>query len=75
MSKKVLITGASGMVGHYLVEKCMDRGYQVIATDLRYNEVFDKHHDDTFEFVKADLRNFNECKEVVKGVDIVFHVA
>ena len=71
----LLITGASGMVGHYLVEKCMDRGYQVIATDLRYNEVFDKHHDDTFEFVKADLRNFNECKEVVKGVDIVFHVA
>jgi len=23
MSKKVLITGASGMVGHYLVQKCM----------------------------------------------------
>jgi GDP-L-fucose synthase len=75
MSKKVLITGASGMVGHYLVEKCIDREYQVRATDLRYNEVFDKYSADTFEFVNADLRNFNECKEVVKNVDVVFNVA
>ena len=75
MSKKVLITGASGMVGHYLVQKCMDRGYNVRATDLRYNKVFDKYFADTFEFVKSDLRNFKECKKVVKDVDIVFHVA
>jgi GDP-L-fucose synthase len=73
-NKKVLITGASGMVGHYLVQKCIDRGYQVRATDLRYNEVFDKYIDN-FEFVKSDLRNFNECKDVVKGIDVVFNVA
>jgi GDP-L-fucose synthase len=72
---KVLITGASGMVGHYLVQKCMYRGYNVRATDLRYNEIFDKYFADTFEFVKADLRNFEECKEVVKDMDVVFHVA
>ncbi len=75
MSKKVLITGASGMVGHYLVEKCIDREYQVRATDLRYNGAFDKYLTTAFEFVKSDLRNFNECKEVVSGIDIVFHVA
>ena len=75
MGKKVLITGASGMVGHYLVQKCMDRGYNVRATDLRYNEIFDKYFEDTFEFVKANLRNFEECKKVVKDVDVVFHVA
>jgi GDP-L-fucose synthase len=72
---KVLITGASGMVGHYLVQKCMYRGYNVRATDLRYNEIFDKYFEDTFEFVKTDLRNFEKCKEVVKDIDVVFHVA
>ena len=39
---RVLITGASGMVGHYLVEKCIEREYSVVATDIRYNDVFDK---------------------------------
>ena len=76
MSKRVLITGASGMVGHYLVDKCMERGYEVRATDLHYNSVFDKHKPMfRFEFQEADLRNFKECKKVVDGVDIVFHVA
>ena len=75
MSKKVLITGASGMVGHYLVQKCMDRGYEVRATDLRYNEIFDKYVENRFNFVQTDLRNFEECKKVVKDIDVVFHVA
>ena len=72
---RVLITGASGMVGHYLVQKCMDRGYNVRATDLRYNEIFNKYFTDTFEFVESDLRHFEECKKVVKDIDVVFHVA
>ena len=40
MTQKVLITGAVGMVGHYLVKKCVDRGYFVRATDIRYNDIF-----------------------------------
>jgi GDP-L-fucose synthase len=78
MSKKVLITGAVGMVGHYLVKKCVDRGYFVRATDIRDNDVFAnicEGHQKQFEFVKADLRNFSESKEVVKDMDVVFHVA
>ena len=72
--KKVLITGASGMIGHYLVKKCLDKGYEVRATDLRYNNEFDKHLF-KFEFVEADLTEFSSCEEVVKGMDIVFNVA
>ena len=73
---RVLITGASGMVGHYLVEKCIERKYSVVATDIRYNAVFDKYEDlFRFEFKKADLTNFEKCKEVVTDIDVVFHVA
>lgn len=73
---RVLITGASGMVGHYLVEKCIEREYSVVATDIRYNAVFDKYEDlFRFEFKQADLTNFEKCKEVVKDIDVVFHVA
>ena len=59
------------MVGHYLVKKCVDRGYFVRATDIRDNDVFAnicEGHQKQFEFVKADLRNFSECKEVVKDM-------
>ncbi len=73
---RVLITGASGMVGHYLVEKCIEREYSVVATDIRYNDVFDKYKDlFKFEFKKANLTDFEKCKEVVKDIDVVFHVA
>ena len=77
--KKVLITGAAGMIGHYLVKKCLDKGYDVLATDIRFNEItentftqYDRNH---FEFIQSDLREFKNCKRVVKGVDIVFNVA
>lgn len=33
--KKVLITGASGLVGTHLVKKCIDEGYYVISCDMR----------------------------------------
>tara|TARA_X000001382_G_scaffold8385_1_gene6073 strand:- start:356 stop:1306 length:951 start_codon:yes stop_codon:yes gene_type:complete len=77
--KKILITGAAGMIGHYLVKKCLDKGYDVLATDIRFNEItentftqYDRNH---FEFIQSDLREFKNCKRVVKGVDIVFNVA
>ncbi len=73
---RVLITGASGMVGHYLVEKCIEREYSVVATDIRYNAVFDKYEDSfRIEFKEADLTNFEKCKAVVKDIDVVLHGA
>lgn len=77
-NKKILITGASGMIGQYLVRKCMKRGYLVRATDIRVDEIYENvcdEHKKQFDFVQADLRNFSECKEVVKDIDVVFHVA
>jgi len=37
----VLITGASGMIGKYLVDMCLDKGYYVRGTDIRYDERYD----------------------------------
>ena len=83
MDKKVLITGASGMVGKHLVDMCLEKGYYVRGTDIRFDDRYKNSYDlggsnaysENFEFLQADLRNFEECKKVVKGVDVVFHVA
>ncbi len=34
--KKILITGASGFIGSHLIGFCVERGYDVVASD-RYN--------------------------------------
>jgi len=33
--KKVLITGAGGFVGKYLIKEFKENGYQVIACDIK----------------------------------------
>ncbi len=71
---KILITGASGMIGKYLVDMCLDKGYYVRATDIRYDDRYDIYVKN-FEFYQADLRDFDDCKNVVTGMDAVFQVA
>ena len=41
MDKRVLVTGAVGMIGQYLVRKCIERGYFVRATDIRVDEIYE----------------------------------
>jgi GDP-L-fucose synthase len=71
---KILITGASGMVGKHLVDMCLDKGYYVRGTDIRYDDRYDTYSEN-FEFYQADLRDFDDCKNVVTGMDAVFQVA
>ena len=71
---KILITGASGMVGKHLVDMCLQKGYYVRGTDIRYDDRYDTYSEN-FEFYQADLREFDDCKNVVVDMDVVFQVA
>ena len=70
-NKNVLVTGGTGMVGRELVQLLHDRGAIIKVVSL------DKPLDFTedVEFIKKDLTNYNNCVEVCKGMDYVFHVA
>jgi nucleoside-diphosphate-sugar epimerase len=37
-NKKVLITGANGLFGNYMVQKCIDKGASVTAVDIHTPE-------------------------------------
>jgi len=71
---KILITGASGMVGKHLVDMCLQKGYFVKGTDIRYDDRYGTYSEN-FHFELGNLNNYQRCLELVSDVDVVFHVA
>ena len=77
---KVLVTGADGFIGSHLTEMLVQKGVKVKALSY-YNsfnywgwlEVLDCL--DEIEVVSGDVRDPHFCKEITKGIDVIFHLA
>ena len=73
--KKILICGASGFVGRYLLDAFTETaGYEVRATWNKNANLTDVYHNDV-EWVHANLTNSDDVKKVFSGVDIVLQYA
>jgi NAD dependent epimerase/dehydratase len=78
--QKALVTGADGFIGSHLTELLLEKGYKVRAL-AQYNSfnywgwLEDVPSNLNLEIVTGDVRDPHFCKEIVKGVDIVFHLA
>jgi len=79
-NKKILVTGADGFIGSHLTEMLLKNGNQVRA--LSYYNSFnywgwleDIPENKNLEIVSGDVRDPHFCKEITKGVDIIFHLA
>ena len=72
MSKRALVAGAGGFIGHHLVEYLVSRGYWVRGVDLKLPE-FQSSHADEFEIL--DLRRWDNCLQATRGVEEVYHLA
>ena len=53
--KKILVTGSSGLVGTHLIEKLLNKGYEVIGVD--FNPSVKTIDNQNFKFISFDLRN------------------
>jgi len=71
-SKRVLVTGAGGFIGHHLVTYLKQKGYWVRGVDLKYPE-FSATEADEFEIL--DLRRWDNCLEATRRVDEVYALA
>src|SRR5579875_1391797 len=67
---RVLVTGASGKAGRYVVQELVDAGHDVAATDIA-----PKLPDCPAPFVRADLTDYGDAVEVLAGFDAVAHLA
>lgn len=70
----ILVTGGTGMIGRALSKKLIDLGANVTIASIDFPNVDDSLINQV-EFVYADLRNFSECKSIVRNKDVVFHLA
>ncbi len=85
-NKKIwLVTGAAGFIGSNLAEALLKLNQKVIALDNfstghKYNlehiksSVSSKEWKN-FHFIEGDITNFETCKRVTNGVDIILHQA
>lgn len=76
---KVIVTGGAGFIGSYLVDRLMDRGYQVIVIDNlssgRIGNINQWLNNPGFHFVEADLKQPADWIECFKNIDVVYHYA
>jgi UDP-N-acetylglucosamine/UDP-N-acetylgalactosamine 4-epimerase len=75
----VLVTGGAGFIGSNLVESLLSEGNKVICIDnystgkAENNKDFIDHPH--FRMIEGDIRNYEDCRNSVKGVEYVFHQA
>lgn len=79
MSKRILITGGAGFVGSHVADALLRRGYEVRIFDNLTPQVHHARWPDylakNFERIKGDMRNLDQVKQAVAGVDVIFHLA
>jgi dTDP-L-rhamnose 4-epimerase len=79
MSKQVLITGGAGFVGSHLADGLLRSGHAVRVLDHLTQQVHQGERPEYLttdvELIVGDVRDANQVKEALRGVDVVFHFA
>jgi GDP-D-mannose 3',5'-epimerase len=72
MTKRAIVAGAGGFIGHHMVRFLKSEGYWVRGVDIKEAE-YEPTTADEFELL--DLRRWDECLQATRGVDEVYQLA
>ena len=80
--KNILITGGAGFIGSRLCEKLFDNEYKITVMDNLSPQIHGKGESFLFNrvknkcsFFKGDVTNIEDWKKVIKGQEIIVHLA
>lgn len=81
---KILVTGCAGFIGSHTVDRLLSDGYEVIGIDnfddyyppeIKWRNIEGAMKNRRFKVIKGDVRDERTLKRILKGVDVVFHLA
>jgi nucleoside-diphosphate-sugar epimerase len=67
--RRICVTGATGKAGRATVRHLREHGYEVTATDVAVSDARGEG------VLKADLTDYGQASEVLRGADAVVHLA
>jgi nucleoside-diphosphate-sugar epimerase len=73
--KTVLVTGGTGFIGSFLVERLLEQGATVRVPLRAQNYRALSHRRAEIEWLEGDLRDSRYCEDLIDGVDEIFHLA
>ncbi|MBU1122741.1 MAG: SDR family oxidoreductase [Candidatus Omnitrophota bacterium] len=82
-TKKILVTGGAGFIGSHIVQRLLKEGNSVVVLDnffsgKRENLSFVNDltlGDGQYRLIEGDIRNYDDCLQSCKGVNVIFHQA
>lgn len=78
-NSRVLVTGGAGFIGSNLVEDLLSRNNEVVVLDNfdtgKMENIQPFMADKRFKLIEGDIRDMEQCRQAVDGVDYVLHEA
>jgi len=76
----VLVTGGAGFIGSFITDMAIDKGYKVRILDNLDPQVHPggkppQYLSKKAEFIKGDVRNREDIRKAIAGMDIIYHMA
>ncbi len=76
--KKILVTGATGFIGNYVIEELIKQGLQVVATSVNKTKATAQHWYHLVHYIPFDLNDFDQqvnYQIFFNNPDAVIHLA
>ena len=72
---KVLVTGATGFIGNYVVEELLKSGHEIVATSRNKDKAINSAWWSKVKYVECDLDSGTDFFSVFNSPEIVIHLA
>ncbi len=78
-NSRILVTGGAGFIGSNLTEVLLSQGNEVVVLDNfatgKMENLLGFVKNKNFRLIVGDIRNMDDCRKAVDGIDYVFHEA